>query len=472
MAIALREPSPFDDADPTTTLVSLRRVSVARLALIAVLVLCAGAAYLAGAFEHASRMNTIKRRGDQSSYVQYAKDIYGNWMGQTPPVAGDRNRMPLYPAYQALFYTPALSDEEFFQRGKVTSIALSVALLGLVAAVSALALPTMGWVSLTAIAAFTCFVFKAGYFQADLLYYTLHYVAFVAMCWLLTRRRRAACWGWATAAGLAAALGHLAKAAALPLVALAGTALLAGALAAHRGTRWRALGERSVAVALLVTTFLLVLSPYLLTSKQRFGQYFYNVNSTFYMWYDEWGDAIKGTRAHGDREGWPRLPAEQLPGPMKYWREHSVGEIGARIGGGFRQMAIDLWAGFWALKFVVATLLATAYVLWPRRSRARALLGEHAALAGFAVLHFAVYLTLAAFYAPISGTGVARFTLSMYLPLLWVAAALRWHPALREPHQPAALSRAARAEWFLLATLALDLPFSIWPRLLTTYAGF
>lgn len=47
-----------------------------------------------------------------------------------------------------------------------------------------------------------------------------------------------------------------------------------------------------------------------------------------------------------------------------------------------------------------------------------------------------------------------------------------WHPAFREAHQPAAESRAARAEWFLLATLALDVPFSLWPRLLTTYGGF
>jgi hypothetical protein len=471
MAVSFRAPTSLDPAGSRAATVP-RPVLAGRVALIALVVVCAGAVYLVGAFEHARRMNTIKRRGDQSSYVQYAKDIHGNWAGREPAVAGDRNRMPLYPAYQALFYAPALSDEEFFQRGKVTSIALSVALLGIVAAVSALVLPTMGWVSLTAVAAFTCFVFKAGYFQADLLYYTLHYTAFVAACRLLTRQRRAARWGWAIGAGLAAALGHLAKAAALPLVALAGTALLTGALAAHRGSRWRALGDRAVGVALLVATFLLVLSPYLLTSKQRFGQYFYNVNSTFYMWYDEWGDAIKGTRAHGDREGWPRLPAEQLPGPMRYWREHSVADIGARIAGGFRQMAIDLWAGFWALKFVLGTLLATGYVLWPARARAGTLLREHAALSGFVVLHFAVYLTLAAFYAPISGTGVARFTLSVYLPLLCVAAALRWHPAFRDPQPAAAGSRAARAEWFLLATLALDVPFSIWPRLLTTYAGF
>ena len=38
-----------------------------------------------------------------------------------------------------------------------------------------------------------------------------------------------------------------------------------------------------------------MLGPYLSTSKRVFGQYFYNVNSTFYMWYDDWPHASVGT---------------------------------------------------------------------------------------------------------------------------------------------------------------------------------
>ena len=34
-------------------------------------------------------------------------------------------------------------------------------------------------------------------------------------------------------------------------------------------------------LALCVGVYLMVLSPYLMTSKRVFGQYFYNVNSTF-----------------------------------------------------------------------------------------------------------------------------------------------------------------------------------------------
>jgi len=77
----------------------------------------------------------------------------------------------------------------------------------------------------------------------------------------------------------------------------------------------------------------------------------------------------------------------------------------------------------------------------------------------------------AGFYAPISGTGVARFTLALFLPLLFTASAVFHHPAFDEaaPYGP---KWSVRFDWFVLATLALDVPFSIWPRLLTTYGGF
>ena len=143
-------------------------------------------------------------------------------------------------------------------------------------------------------------------------------------------------------------------------------------------------GMIRIFAAALVLCFLAVLWPYLSTSKRVFGQYFYNVNSTFYMWYDEWGDAIKGTRAHGDRVGWPRLPADRIPGPAKYWREHSLQEIGARLAGGFRQMAIDLWSGFWALKFALLSTGFAAAAVWPRRAAIPALVRRHWPVVAFA----------------------------------------------------------------------------------------
>jgi hypothetical protein len=447
---------------------------VARLA-IAVSVI---ALYVLGAYQHAERMNGIKSRGDQSAYVQYAKDVYANWHGQSPPIIGDRNRMPLYPAFQSLFYAPSMSDEEFFRTGKTTSIALSVALLLIVWAVSRSTLPPLASVTVTLVAAFTCFVFKAGYFQADLTYSTLHFVVFVASCRLLSLPPGPRAVAMGTLTGAMAALAHLTKAAMLPMVALVIACLLVAPLAGRRagkhspaGRYGRATAWRVCSAAALAAAFMLVLWPYLSTSKRVFGQYFYNVNSTFYMWYDEWGDAIKGTRAHGDRIGPPTLPADQLPGPLKYWREHSVGDIGARLAGGFRQIVVDLWSRFWALKFAVLFVALALIAIWPRRTMVPVLARNHLPLVGFVFLYFGAYLTLAAFYAPISGTGVARFTLAMFLPLLLVASVLWHHPAFSDELGARSL-RSVHLEWFAIATLALDLPFSILPRLLTTYGGF
>ena len=53
-----------------------------------------------------------------------------------------------------------------------------------------------------------------------------------------------------------------------------------------------------------------MLSPYLRTNKTVFGRYFYNVNTTFYVWYDDWPQASVGTIKHGDDVGWPKMAAE------------------------------------------------------------------------------------------------------------------------------------------------------------------
>ena len=76
-----------------------------------------------------------------------------------------------------------------------------------------------------------------------------------------------------------------------------------------------------------ILVFLLLLSPYLIESKAKYGAYFYNVNTTFYIWYDSWDEAKAGTLAAGDHLGWPDLPDEEIPSLQKYLDEHSAVEI-------------------------------------------------------------------------------------------------------------------------------------------------
>lgn len=118
-------------------------------------------------------------------------------------------------------------------------------------------------------------------------------------------------------------MGHLIKASVLPTLLLATPLLIirgmtrgqndeAGPGSASLRQPRRVLHNAACALVLL-GCFLVVVFPYIRTSKERFGRYFYNVNSTFYMWYDSWDEAERGTKAHGDRDGWPNMPADQIP---------------------------------------------------------------------------------------------------------------------------------------------------------------
>ena len=86
---------------------------------VALLVLAAGLTtfYATAAAEHGRRINTSKARGDQSGYLFDAENVYANWHGRRPPtVIGERNRMPVYAGYLALFeYAPdgiVIADRE------------------------------------------------------------------------------------------------------------------------------------------------------------------------------------------------------------------------------------------------------------------------------------------------------------------------------------------------------------------------
>ena len=151
-----------------------------------VLLVALGVLYHAAATEHARAVNTSKARGDQSGYLWDAQQVYWNWHGRTPPVlVGERNRMPLYAGYLALFYSPEITDDEYFVVAKRWNIWLSLALLAALAVFFARQLPPLVAANLTAVVAFGYFVFKAGYAQSELLFYFLFFAVFVGFWQLL-----------------------------------------------------------------------------------------------------------------------------------------------------------------------------------------------------------------------------------------------------------------------------------------------
>lgn len=453
------------------------------LAAIAAVPLVIGltAFYIIGARENARVMNLEKSRGDQTQYVAMALDVYANRHGQDPPIVHRRNRMPLYPWLQSWFWDERMTHWEYFYVGREQSIRLSVALLVVLAVVFWRRLRPLVAIDLTLTLAFGCFIYKAGYFQPELLFYTLFFLTFLASCRLLVTRSPRGGLVLAAIGGGLAGLAHLTKAAMVPFVCLflivGGIRSIAALLASDtgpRGVRVRQFGWRALAMVLFAACFLAVLSPYISTSKRVFGRYFYNVNSTFYVWYDSWPDAIRGTRSHNDEAEWPRMRRRDLPGPWRYLREHTAGQIAARFGHGFKDMLIVSYRGYNYLKYVVLYVAFALALVCTRWGDVKTVLRRHAVLVWFVSIYAAAYLALTAFYEPISGTGTARFLLVNLAPLMFTASwVFSQRPIWDARWRVAGVELGARHfHALVLATLALDIVFTTWPRLMTTYGGF
>jgi len=451
-----------------------------RLALFAALAWV----YVAGATMHAERVNWFKARGDQSWFLHVAQVEYRNWHGIGPPQMLRRNIMPLYPAYLALFYDPSISDPDYFVIAKRWSVRLSLALLVALGFVFARYLPALVATNLTLIVAFGYWIFKAGYAQPELLYYFLLFLTFLACCHLLRERRPGRSMGLALIAGALAALTHLTKAAMPLFLGVFFVAYAFGEL-----VRWRqarpadAAGRRealtrgawrAAAAGVLLACFLAVLFPYISTSKRVFGSYFYNANTTFYVWYDTWGEAGADMKDAGAELEWPKRPPRDLPGPAKYWRTHTTGQMAARFLDGFRNMVDRSYHTYWYFPFVILYAAYAGALIAANRRAFVELLRRHASMALFMALYAAAFLLASAFYNPISATGTTRYLIAHLTPFFFVLA----YFTTKEPFRHttwrigALRIRTLHVDLVVSATLAFSIVFVLWPRLESTYGGF
>ena len=133
--------------------------------------------YVIGASVQAFYVNTDMDKADQADYLSRAislkADLFKNM--------SDGNRMPLYPYLLSFVYHPGMSMEEYFRRGKIFNIILSILLL------FALYLIFRGYLEgpeskvLLLIIGFTVFMPRAGYVQCELLFYFLVFCGFVTV---------------------------------------------------------------------------------------------------------------------------------------------------------------------------------------------------------------------------------------------------------------------------------------------------
>ena len=393
--------------------------------LVAVMAMLAVVLYAGSAAKQSRCVNVDMHKTDQSAYMGYARKLAESNFQHV----GDRARMPLYPAVMALFYDTDMSDEAFFKLGKNVGIAI-----GLLVVITAFLLFTCRANTVdagvaTLVVMFTVIAFKAPAFQAEVLYYGLFLIVFV----LMLRVLRIPHLGLSALAGVVAALAHLTKGAAPPAVLLflfcmAGQAGLAVVCPARKQVTestskkrdWIRARKYTLCAMVFVFAFLTVVWPYIRTSKVRFGRYSYNVNSTFYIWYDSWEEAKNGTRARGDRVGWPDMPSEELPSLAKYLREHTPGQIAGRFWRGLRVMRVTATASYGYVPFVGLYVGFVGLLLVQNR---RKLLGSfrdghNVMIMLFITVFFTGYLLLYAWCVPIDAGN--RHFLVLVLPALYL----------------------------------------------------
>jgi len=388
---------------------------------VGVLFLVLGIVYFNLANAHATSVNR-QIASDQGANLLFTQRVVQSGYRYT----GYRNQMPAYPFLLTAIYKPGLGMEELFQRGKRFNIVLSLVLLVLLFVVARRFLSSLGAVTLTLLTSFGLYVFKAGYVQVEISYYFISFLAYAFMGWMLVSPSLKA--GIAT--GVLAGLAHLSKASILPGLVLflclfilkVTVDWLVMARRADDRPGLRRLSLLRYASGFFVLLFFLgIIFQYISESKRLYGQYFYNVNSTFYMWYDTWAQAKKGTRAVGDREGWPQMPPEEIPSLQKYLGEHTAADIIQRLQRGMRSQAeylLDLYGRFDYLLILFLLVVTLAVSYYPVTGK---LIRENFWLCLFVLGYFTGYLILYAWYYPITDNENQRMTYSLFLPFVFSA---------------------------------------------------
>ena len=389
--------------------------------LLILLFLCS---YLICASVQAFNVNTDMFKADQIDNMSRAVGF------KTEPYKyiSDGNRMPVYPYLLSFLYHSNIPMEDYFQRGKIFNIILSVILLTILYFIFRKYLPNKESNLLLLIIAFTVFMPRAGYLQCELLFYFLNFCAFVLFWGCL---KKPLLWR-AASAGLLAGLSYLTKASVLPAVVwfvtcyfIFNIAVLIFKVIVNKINNELILQENHifkniVFLGAFILIFLMTVSPYLQVNKRVFGHYFYNVNSTFYIWYDSWEEVVKGTRAHGDRVGCPIMPPEEIPTGGNYLREHTLSQLFARLANGFIVVTTNAMGGYGYAQYLCIYLLICVmaiikqygsfveYLKWDNN------FAVVISLVSYFLLYFLLYVFGAAIFKG------PRHALAQYLPALFI----------------------------------------------------
>ncbi len=355
-------------------------------------------------------------RGDQAAYLEYAKQMRLSGYA----FEGDRNRMPLYPFLLSLIYRDGMDDAQFLEKARTFNINLTIVLLLGLFWIFRKFFPPFYSVALLAIAAFGLYIYRARVVHVEPLFYFVGFAMFV----LLARILVAPGFVLAIAAGVVSGLAYLTKASALAALPILIVIFLAQSFFIARANAqfsMRDFARRLAIGGVLVASFLLSVFPYIWTNKQRYGEFFYNVNSAHYMWCDSWPEALSYSEELRNPET-RKAALAKLPSAQKYWRTHSLEQATGRLLRGLSSLTKRSVKVVGYYKFVVLLGLTALVLAVQNRKRFSELLTRRRAVAVFCLMYFGGYLLLYAWYGAVVTD--SRFVLTLFLPFVFSASIL------------------------------------------------
>ena len=379
---------------------------------IAIIFVVLGYFYYNAASLYAEVNNPSISHSDQTAYIKFSKTAYETDFTYT----GNRNRMPIYPYIQAIFYRPEMSDDAFFSQGKELNIILSFLCLIVLFFIFRRYLSLHRATILTLIVAFGVFIFRSPHFTSEVLYYFLSFLGFLGMGLMLIRPSLVL----GTTTGILLALAYLTKASNLPAIAaFVFVFFLKVILTIYRKNKEKKpILYQLASLGLMLLIFLSLISPYLLESKKKYGHYFYNINTTFYVWHNTYDEAIHDENLKGHLDHWPDAPADQLPSLKKYIREHNINQMEERLLTGIKAQIGYLANPDTKINYLLIFGGASLFLLISlERDKRKKIIKENWALALFFILNFGGYIFLYGWYYPIGSGG--RFIYSIFIPAIF-----------------------------------------------------
>jgi Tfp pilus assembly protein PilF len=389
--------------------------------------LLAGCGYIAAALRQKERLNLSATAGGQMPYLVYAQHAAGDGLfGHF----GDRNRMPLVPVLLSLVHDS--NWEQFVNRASWLVIALSGVFLSALALIAYRNLSPLFATAFTLIVATTVFAPQASFVGADPAYYALFFCSWWTMSRLVERPTTFR----AITLGLLLGLTYLTKASILLAVPIllgvlvlrivlvrrteTGRAAHAAATPSNQVPRVGSAGRTASAAAVTLIVFLTTVFPYLHNNHERFGRYFYNVNTTFFVWCDSWAQAQRFAEKYSIDRQFPNAPPESIPGPRNYWRTHSWEQVGRRLVYGLQTLG-RLAAESASLKYLLVLAACAGVLSIINPSHAGRMIKDHRWALAFSILLFCAYLIAYAWYVVVAYGD--RFILSLVPPALFAFCA-------------------------------------------------